>query len=264
MAEIFSYGFLENNKNSRSMMRFVASPEILPCALSVSMRRAMSEVPKRVGNECLSSVWTSSFRISFFLRTSRFSWTRERLVMVSRYERMMLFSRFPTPQYLNRDKVLPTQSYMFCLFLFPLVSGLKVTAPSTPLRNAYACAILYRHETDGPYMKEVLPKIAFINNARTYKLLANEKRLEILNNIKYEEKRVEELVKILGVSKANVSQHLALLRHAGIVETRREGQNIYYKIIDPEIIKPCVILYNLWVSNTRAKMSFSSREQKVK
>lgn len=113
-------------------------------------------------------------------------------------------------------------------------------------------------------MKEVLPKIAFINNAKTYKLLANEKRLEILNNIKYEEKCVEELVNILGVSKANVSQHLALLRHAGIVETRRSGLNIFYKIVDPEIIKPCVILHNLWVSGTKAKSALSPHNQKVK
>jgi len=113
-------------------------------------------------------------------------------------------------------------------------------------------------------MPQVLPKIAFINNARIYKLLANEKRLEILNNIKYEERRVEELVKILGVSKANVSQHLALLRHAGIVTARREGQSVYYKIIDPEIIRPCVILYNLWVSGTRAKGALPPRKQNTK
>ena len=111
--------------------------------------------------------------------------------------------------------------------------------------------------------KEVLPKIAFINNAKTYKLLGNEKRLEILNNIKYEEKSVEELVKILGVSKANVSQHLALLRLAGIVTARREGLNVYYKIVDPEIIRPCVILYNLWVSGTRAKSTLPTRRHAV-
>ncbi len=112
-------------------------------------------------------------------------------------------------------------------------------------------------------MKELLPKIAFINNAKTYKLLANEKRLEILNNIKYQERCVEDLVKILGVSKANVSQHLALLRHAGIVKTRRDGLNIYYKIVDAEIIKPCVILYNLWVSGTRAHASLPPHKNKV-
>lgn len=102
-------------------------------------------------------------------------------------------------------------------------------------------------------MRDVLPKIAFINNAKIYKLLANEKRLEILNNIKRRELCVDELVKILGVSKANVSQHLALLRHAGLVTTRREGLNIFYRIIDPEIVKPCVILYNLWVSGGLSK-----------
>ena len=108
-------------------------------------------------------------------------------------------------------------------------------------------------------MPQILPKIAFINNAKTYKLLANEKRLEILNNIKYEEKSVEQLVKILGVSKANVSQHLALLRHAGIVEARRSGLNVFYKIVDPEIITPCVILYNLWVSGAAKQRQAAPR-----
>ncbi|MDO8564631.1 MAG: metalloregulator ArsR/SmtB family transcription factor [bacterium] len=108
-------------------------------------------------------------------------------------------------------------------------------------------------------MKELLPKIAFINNAKIYKLLANEKRLEILNNIKFEEKRVEELVRILGVSKANVSQHLALLRHAGLVTTRRKGLNVYYKIVDAEIVKPCVILYNLWISGGMSQPRLRSK-----
>ena len=111
--------------------------------------------------------------------------------------------------------------------------------------------------------QQILPKIAFINNAKTYKLLANEKRLEILNNIKYKERGVEELVKILGVSKANVSQHLALLRHAGIVTARREGLNVFYQIVNPEIIKPCVILYNLWIDSVRQKRG-TRLPQKVK
>ncbi len=106
--------------------------------------------------------------------------------------------------------------------------------------------------------QQLLPKIAFINNAKIYKLLANEKRLEILNNIKHEERSVEELVRILGVSKANVSQHLALLRYAGLVTTRRDGLNVYYKIVDAEIVKPCVILYRLWVSGGMLQPGFRS------
>lgn len=95
-------------------------------------------------------------------------------------------------------------------------------------------------------MRKVLPDIAFHRNARLYKLLANEKRLQILNNIKHEEKSVEELLKITKLPKANLSQHLALLRHSRIVHTRKQGLNVYYKIIDPEIIEPCVILHGLW------------------
>ncbi len=95
-------------------------------------------------------------------------------------------------------------------------------------------------------MKKVLPKEAFHRNAKVYKVLANEKRLEILNNIKHRELSVEQLLKITRLPKANLSQHLALLRHNRLVTTRRQGLNVYYTIIDPEIIEPCAILHNLW------------------
>lgn len=90
-----------------------------------------------------------------------------------------------------------------------------------------------------------LPQEAFDKNANIYKILANSKRLEILNNLKTGELGVEELLKITKLSKANLSQHLALLRHNGLVQTRREGLNIFYKIIDPRIVAPCKILHNL-------------------
>ena len=69
-------------------------------------------------------------------------------------------------------------------------------------------------------LKSILPKEAFDKNANIYKILANSKRLEILNNLKMGELGVEELLKITNLSKANLSQHLALLRHNGLVQTR--------------------------------------------
>ncbi|OHA26966.1 MAG: hypothetical protein A3C06_04315 [Candidatus Taylorbacteria bacterium RIFCSPHIGHO2_02_FULL_46_13] len=95
-------------------------------------------------------------------------------------------------------------------------------------------------------MKSVLPKIAFERNARIYKVLANQKRLEILNNIKFKERSVQQLLEITGLPKANLSQHLALLRHNRLVFYRKEGLNVYYRIVDPNIIEPCVILHHLW------------------
>lgn len=94
-------------------------------------------------------------------------------------------------------------------------------------------------------IKRPLPRSAYERNAVTYKILANPKRLEILNLLREQEMPVEALVKELGISKANVSQHLALLRYADLVTVRRNGLNAYYNIIDPRIVEPCRILHRL-------------------
>jgi ArsR family transcriptional regulator, virulence genes transcriptional regulator len=94
-------------------------------------------------------------------------------------------------------------------------------------------------------IKRPLPRTAYERNAVTYKILANPKRLEILNLLREQEMPVEELVKELGVNKANVSQHLAMLRHAKLVTVHRKGLNAFYNIIDPRIVEPCRILHQL-------------------
>jgi ArsR family transcriptional regulator len=48
---------------------------------------------------------------------------------------------------------------------------------------------------------------------------------------------VSELVKKTGISQANLSQHLAILRTKGVVRARRKGNNIYYSIANPKIIE---------------------------
>jgi DNA-binding transcriptional ArsR family regulator len=82
-------------------------------------------------------------------------------------------------------------------------------------------------------------------NANIYKILANSKRLEILNLLKNGEMGVEEILKHTKLPKSNLSQHLALMRHNGLVKTRRDGLNIFYRIIDKRIVDPCKILNEL-------------------
>jgi ArsR family transcriptional regulator len=94
-------------------------------------------------------------------------------------------------------------------------------------------------------MKSPLPQEAYDRNAGIYKILANPKRLEVLNLLKLKELAVEDILKVTRLSKANLSQHLALLRHNGLVHTRREGLNIIYRIVDPRIVEPCKILHTL-------------------
>lgn len=94
-------------------------------------------------------------------------------------------------------------------------------------------------------VKSPLPQEAYERNATVYKAMGSPKRLEILNILKNRELTVEQIIQTLGIRKANVSQHLAILRYHHLVTTRRDGQRIYYRIIDPKIVEPCKILHDL-------------------
>ncbi|MBN1271014.1 MAG: winged helix-turn-helix transcriptional regulator [Candidatus Aminicenantes bacterium] len=69
------------------------------------------------------------------------------------------------------------------------------------------------------------------------KTLSNPKRQEIMMNLRYTEMAVNSLVKKTGISQANLSQHLAILRNKGIVKSRRDGIHVYYSLSSPKIIK---------------------------
>ena len=62
------------------------------------------------------------------------------------------------------------------------------------------------------------------------KALANPHRLLIVCQLIESERSVGELAAFLGLRDSTVSQHLALLRHDGVVTTRRDGQTIWYSI----------------------------------
>jgi ArsR family transcriptional regulator len=92
-------------------------------------------------------------------------------------------------------------------------------------------------------MKPILTdRSIFEMQAEICKTLTNPKRIEILNILKNEERTVTELVNALGASKANVSQHLAVMRHKGILTTRRDGVNIFYRVANPKVIDACALM----------------------
>ena len=82
----------------------------------------------------------------------------------------------------------------------------------------------------------------FQMHAEVCKSMANPTRLRIMNLLREGEKSVEELRERLRLPKANLSQHLGVLRHRRIVSTRRDGLNIYYKVANPKMIRACDIL----------------------
>lgn len=65
-------------------------------------------------------------------------------------------------------------------------------------------------------------------------IMANPRRLLILCKLADAgEMNVTGLVEAVGLSQSALSQHLALMRASGLVATRKEGLNVYYRITDP-------------------------------
>lgn len=79
-------------------------------------------------------------------------------------------------------------------------------------------------------------------HARVCKAIADGKRLLIINELRDGPRTVGELTSALGVSQANASQHLAILRDRGIVAARRSGSNIYYSLTSEKITEAVDLL----------------------
>jgi DNA-binding transcriptional ArsR family regulator len=75
--------------------------------------------------------------------------------------------------------------------------------------------------------------------ADVLKTLSNPRRLEIMHLLADGPREVSRLAEEMGISQPNVSQHLALMRSAGLVEAEREGREVRYRLSDPDIIVAC-------------------------
>ncbi|MBI4541132.1 MAG: metalloregulator ArsR/SmtB family transcription factor [Gemmatimonadetes bacterium] len=80
---------------------------------------------------------------------------------------------------------------------------------------------------------------------RIAKALANARRLELLDLLAQSERTVEELAWETGMSVANTSQHLQALRHAGLVEVRRESVYAYYRMADEFVYRALQVIRDL-------------------
>lgn len=78
------------------------------------------------------------------------------------------------------------------------------------------------------------------------KTLANPDRLLLLCQLSQGERNVGELDALLGIVQPTLSQQLAVLRREGLVETRREGKQVYYRISSPQALAVINTLYQLF------------------
>lgn len=87
--------------------------------------------------------------------------------------------------------------------------------------------------------------------AQLLKAMANEHRLLILCHLAEWELSVGELNERIDLSQSSLSQHLAVLREIGLVETRRQAQTIYYRLADGPAVEVMRTLYNLYCAPAR-------------
>jgi DNA-binding transcriptional ArsR family regulator len=69
------------------------------------------------------------------------------------------------------------------------------------------------------------------------KALADAKRLCVVERLAEGERSVSDLSRDVGCQVPNMSQHLAVLRAAGIVATRRDGNTVFYRLADPQVLE---------------------------
>jgi DNA-binding transcriptional ArsR family regulator len=81
-----------------------------------------------------------------------------------------------------------------------------------------------------------------ILQAEVLKTLASPRRLDILHALAPGWLEVGRLAEAIGASQPNVSQHLAVLRSAGLVESERDGREVRYRLVDPDVMVACGLM----------------------
>jgi len=88
---------------------------------------------------------------------------------------------------------------------------------------------------------QAMDEITFLQ-AEVLKTLASPRRLEILHVLASGPIEVGRLADAIGASQPNVSQHLSMLRVAGIVEAERDGREVRYRLADPDVMVACALM----------------------
>lgn len=98
-------------------------------------------------------------------------------------------------------------------------------------------------------------------HAEFCKFMGNPKRIEILFLLGNKERCVDELAQEMGISITNVSQNLAVKKAKSVVEFRREGTKIYYKLSSPRILEAGLIMRDIMLEQAQKKVKTFTRSK---
>ena len=82
-------------------------------------------------------------------------------------------------------------------------------------------------------------------SAAVARALGDPKRLCVLESLALGEVSVGDLAIRVSCQVPNMSQHLAVLRSAGLVTARRDGNTVYYRLSDPRVLEACQLLISI-------------------
>src|SRR5262245_22719286 len=97
--------------------------------------------------------------------------------------------------------------------------------------------------------------------AEVFQALAHPTRVAIVEHLSQGELSVGQLCEKVGVEQANTSQHLAILRNKHIVQTRKAGNQIYYRLRDPAFSKVLVALREYFLAHVTETLELLRQEQ---
>lgn len=92
-----------------------------------------------------------------------------------------------------------------------------------------------------------------------FKVLANEKRLEVILLLENRELNVTQMIQMLGLRQSNLSQHLTLLRQQKLVTVRKNGRESYYKLTDQSIAKAIRTIHEVLRAQHRIELPLNSK-----
>ena len=89
--------------------------------------------------------------------------------------------------------------------------------------------------------------------ARALKAISHPLRLKILCVVGDQEVCVQDIVEAVGTSQSNISQHLAILRDKGVLQTRKDANRVFYRVADARTLQLIVLMREVFCGITGAR-----------
>jgi ArsR family transcriptional regulator len=99
--------------------------------------------------------------------------------------------------------------------------------------------------------------------AGVFQALAHPTRIALVEQLQYAELTVGQLCERVGIEQANASQHLAVLRHKHIVQTRKDGNQIWYSLRDPLLGKVLEAMRDFFFAHLAEALEVLREEQEA-